>query len=196
MSIKVQIRSVYGNSLVYPACPDAARFAEIAGSKTLNHRTLCLIEALSYQIEHVHPTVTIARPSYGAARAAAQMNARPWKETTMLYDPYDTVWTWSTANYTISLGVADEDMDPADSFEFDDDIAFAREGGWHWFCARVQITFGESDEVVGSVYLGGCSYRSLQEFIAPGPGYFRDMIREAVREARQTMAGKILEGVQ
>lgn len=112
-------------------------------------------------------------------------------------DQYETVWTFSTANFTISLAVADEDMDPADSMEFPEDIAFAQQGGWHWFQARIQVTFGDDDKVVGSDYLGGCSYHSLADFIAPGPnGYFRDMVRAAVAEARATMACKILEGVQ
>ena len=61
MEIKVEVRSVYGNDVVYPACPDARRFAEIAGMKTLTHRTLCLIEALGYTITAVSPVITRAR---------------------------------------------------------------------------------------------------------------------------------------
>lgn len=61
MEIKVQVRSVYGNDLVYPACPDAARFAEIAGTKTLSHSVLCLIEALGYTIIQTTPSVTWSR---------------------------------------------------------------------------------------------------------------------------------------
>lgn len=58
-SIKVTIKSVYGNDVVYPACMDAKRFADIAGSKTLTDRTLRLVRDLGYGIEVVHPTVTI-----------------------------------------------------------------------------------------------------------------------------------------
>lgn len=58
MEIKVHVRSVYGNDLVYPACPDAKRFAEIAGTKTLSHSVLCLIEALGYTITAVSPVIT------------------------------------------------------------------------------------------------------------------------------------------
>lgn len=61
MEIKVEVRSVYGNSLVYPACPDARRFADIAGTKTLNHSVLCLIEALGYTITAVSPVITRTR---------------------------------------------------------------------------------------------------------------------------------------
>lgn len=58
MEIKVEVRSVYGNELVYPACSDARRFADIAGTKTLSHGVLCLIEALGYTITPVHPVIT------------------------------------------------------------------------------------------------------------------------------------------
>jgi len=109
-------------------------------------------------------------------------------------DEYETVWEFNTARFTVSLAVAPEEMDPADSFCEDDDIEFAREGGWHWFTARVWVTFRDEDnpkkwavrrdQILGEDYLGGCSYLSLDDFIRPGPGYFRDMVREAVSEAR------------
>ena len=51
MIIKVQIRNIYGVDTVYPACPAAVTFAHIAGTKTLTHHTLCLIERLGYTIE-------------------------------------------------------------------------------------------------------------------------------------------------
>lgn len=60
MTIKVQIKSVYGRDTVYPACSDAARFAAIAGTKTLSDGVLRLIRDLGYEIAVVHPTVTIA----------------------------------------------------------------------------------------------------------------------------------------
>jgi hypothetical protein len=60
MTIKVQIRSVYGRDTVYPACPDAARFASIAGTKTLCDHTLRMVRQLGYEIEVVHPVVSIA----------------------------------------------------------------------------------------------------------------------------------------
>ena len=107
---------------------------------------------------------------------------------------YETVWSFNTKRFTVNLAVTDEDMDPADSFYEQEDIDFAREGGWHWFAARVQVVFRDDDnpknwavrrdDVLGEDYLGGCSYRSLKDFTAPGGGYFRDMVHEAVREAR------------
>lgn len=61
MTIKVQIRSVYGRDTVYPACPDAARFASIAGTKTLCDHTLRMIRDLGYEIVIEHPAVYFAR---------------------------------------------------------------------------------------------------------------------------------------
>jgi hypothetical protein len=49
-TIKIQIRSIYGVDTVYPACPAAVAFASIAGTKTLTHRILCLIEGMGYAI--------------------------------------------------------------------------------------------------------------------------------------------------
>jgi hypothetical protein len=97
---------------------------------------------------------------------------------------WENVWTRSTPRFTISLDVTDEDMDPADSFEFDEHIEFAREGGWHWFAARVRVLWDH--DVIGEDYLGGCSYHSLEDFTAPG-GYFRDMIASACADARRTV---------
>lgn len=48
--ITIQVKDVYGVQTVYPMCDDAKRFAEIAGTKTLTHRTLCQIESLGFEI--------------------------------------------------------------------------------------------------------------------------------------------------
>jgi hypothetical protein len=50
LAVTVEVKSVYGQQKVYPLCAKAKTFAEIAGSKTLTHRTLCQIEALGYEI--------------------------------------------------------------------------------------------------------------------------------------------------
>jgi hypothetical protein len=56
-TIKVQIKNVYGNETVYPACPDAVTFAAIAGTKTLTPDTLRLIARLGYEIQVEAPRV-------------------------------------------------------------------------------------------------------------------------------------------
>jgi hypothetical protein len=53
MMIQVSVKSVYGNDTVYPVCEKAKLFADIAGTKTLTHATLCLIERMGYTIEQV-----------------------------------------------------------------------------------------------------------------------------------------------
>ena len=51
--IKVRIRNVYGNDVVYPACERSQIFADIAGSKTLTVHTLKKIRKLgiTFQLE-------------------------------------------------------------------------------------------------------------------------------------------------
>jgi hypothetical protein len=58
MQIKVQIKTVYGEEKVYPACPKAAIFAQMLGTKTLTDAALNSIEALGYTIEIDQPVVT------------------------------------------------------------------------------------------------------------------------------------------
>lgn len=108
---------------------------------------------------------------------------------------WETVWQFHTANFVVSLSIMPEDSDPADHFEREDDIEFAREGDWHWFQARVQVSFRDSanpknwavtrERVLGEDYLGACSYHGLADFRTGG--YFADMVREAIREARGTI---------
>lgn len=108
---------------------------------------------------------------------------------------YETVWSFNTDRYTVNLDVADEDMSPADGMQFDEDIEFASEGGWHWFQARVQVVFRDDanprnwavqrDQVLGEDYLGGCSYHGLEDFKTGG--YFRDMVGTAIDEARSKL---------
>jgi hypothetical protein len=55
-TIQITLKSVYGVETAYPVCERAKLFAEIAGSKTLTHRTLCLIERMGFEIEVVANT--------------------------------------------------------------------------------------------------------------------------------------------
>lgn len=110
-------------------------------------------------------------------------------------DQAGAIWQFGTARYTVAFFAEPEDIDPADSFEFDDDIAFAREDDpAHWFSAAVGV-YNEHGYLIGADYLGGCSYNSFREFcgnrygstnngkLVTG-GYFPDMVREAIRSAR------------
>ncbi len=105
---------------------------------------------------------------------------------------YETVWSFDTARYRVELGIAPEDGDPSDRFDDERDVAFASRGGWCWFQARVRVVFRDEnnpkrwsvqrDVVLGEDHLGGCSYHDRADFMRDG--YFRDMVRSAVDEAR------------
>lgn len=56
--IVVEVRSVYGKEMVYPICDSARLFALIANKKTLDHATLCMIEALGFTINQVPKNIT------------------------------------------------------------------------------------------------------------------------------------------
>lgn len=49
-SITVKIKNNYGVDHVYPVCPKAQDFAEIAGTKTLTPYVLKLIKSLGFEI--------------------------------------------------------------------------------------------------------------------------------------------------
>lgn len=51
--ITVQIKSVYGNEAIYPICPQAKLFAEIAGTKTLTRTTINLVKDLGFKVNVV-----------------------------------------------------------------------------------------------------------------------------------------------
>lgn len=106
--------------------------------------------------------------------------------------PWETVWSFNTPRFTVRLDVTPEDDDPEGHFDYPEDVEFAREGGWAWFAARVQVVFRDDDNpkhwavprrlVLGEDYLGACSYHGLSDF--KSGGYFRDMVAEAISDAR------------
>jgi hypothetical protein len=52
-TVEIEVRSVYGNTLIYPANEAAQIFAKIAGKKTLDKSDLNLIRALGFEVEQV-----------------------------------------------------------------------------------------------------------------------------------------------
>ena len=122
----------------------------------------------------------------------------------------ETVWQFETQRFRIALEIESEDMDPADSFCFDEDIAAVRNGDVEWFCAIVAVYLDGNRVAWDS--LGGCAYRTIREFYtshrdgdpmnrnceamrAKHGGnvcichYFPDMVRQAVRDARKALCG-------
>lgn len=128
----------------------------------------------------------------------------------MSYD-WETLWAFDTPNFRVALEVAPEDTHPSELCEFDEDFEFALEGGSHWFVASVAVYYGDDEDdlmEIGRDVLGGCSYRSFEEFYTahrdPDPmnrncsimrasrgenvsicHYFPDMVRKAIRDARR-----------
>jgi hypothetical protein len=51
MKITIEVKDVYGNKTVYPACKISKAFADLAGTKTLIHSALQIIESMGYLIE-------------------------------------------------------------------------------------------------------------------------------------------------
>jgi hypothetical protein len=119
----------------------------------------------------------------------------------------EVVWEFCTAHFRICLEIEPEEMDPADSFQFEDDIEAVRNGSVEWFCASVVVYFDGREIARDS--LGGCAYNSVREFYTshrdPDPTnrntietnkrhqichYFPSMVTEAVSEARKAFARK------
>jgi hypothetical protein len=50
MEIKVKLKNVYGQDLVYPVCSKEKVFAQIAGTTTLTPETLSKITLLGYEV--------------------------------------------------------------------------------------------------------------------------------------------------
>lgn len=121
----------------------------------------------------------------------------------------ETVWTFDTANFRVALEISPEEMDPSDSFEFPEDIEAVRSGYLDWFCASVAVYDNDGHEL-GRNCLGGCAYRTVEEFYTahrdPDPmhrnssvmraamgqnvgigHYFPNMVSQAIGEARKTL---------
>lgn len=124
----------------------------------------------------------------------------------MRYPQEDAIiWQFDTANFRVICHAEVEDMQP--DFSEEADNAFAADGGAHWFCAFVSVWYGTDEnrlEYLGHDCLGGCSYRSFNEFVTSHRcadpenrntlamkarnvsicHYFPDMVREAIAAAR------------
>lgn len=136
----------------------------------------------------------------------------------------DAIWSFETDRFFIGLYAEPEDMDPADSFEFPEDIEAVRNGDVEWFCAVVRVYYKKDNfpeswwREIGSDSLGACAYKTLAEFYtahrdadpmnrncsimraARGENvtichYFPDMVRTAIADARRNVYGMRLSRV-
>jgi hypothetical protein len=107
---------------------------------------------------------------------------------------YETIHTEKAAGFDIVFSVTYEDHEPDWDFENEEDkqdlLRRINQGDLVWFVARVQA-FKNGIEL-GTDYLGGCCYDSYMQFVEEG-GYYRDMVENAISEARATIA-KLTEG--
>lgn len=128
----------------------------------------------------------------------------------------DAAWSFEIAQFFVGFYAEPEDMDPADSFQFEDDIEAVRSGAVEWFSAAVRVFIKRDSEEptdwqeVGRDHLGGCAYNSIREFYtshrdpdpmnrncsvmrqARGPinicHYFPGMVSEAITDAHNTLS--------
>jgi hypothetical protein len=49
-SIQIEIKTVYGNETIYPACETSKLFAELTGKKTLSRVNISVIKQLGYSV--------------------------------------------------------------------------------------------------------------------------------------------------
>lgn len=122
----------------------------------------------------------------------------------------ETIWEFSTARLRVAFEVSPCEDDPADSFQFDEDVAAVRDGRVEWFNAHVAV-YDKGGRELGRDVLCGCAYATVREFYTshrdPDPQhrncsamravhgsnvsichYFPDMVASACREARATLA--------
>ena len=60
MKITVQIRSVYGNETIYPACKQSVLFCGLARTKTITQEMMRMIVAAGYEVEVEAPKLRFA----------------------------------------------------------------------------------------------------------------------------------------
>jgi hypothetical protein len=121
----------------------------------------------------------------------------------------NTIWQFNTRNFCVQFNARPEEPRVLD---WDEDGSIARDlesGEFCAFVAEVRVLFHGIE--IGADYLGGCIYKTPEDFrdhlgvrqyelklseelgepVAVG-SYFSDMVREAIREARENM-GRIKE---
>lgn len=53
--IQVNIKNVYGQDLIYPACETAKNLTKLTGKKTLTPDAISIIKTMGFEIEVVSP---------------------------------------------------------------------------------------------------------------------------------------------
>lgn len=101
---------------------------------------------------------------------------------------WEPIWTFKTKNFTVVCAVTD-DTDLDLSWDDEGTVKASLESGlFVGFVAKVSVYCKGMQ--VSTDYLGGCIYNSAQEFRDQNighRGYFGDMVREAISQARQNI---------
>jgi hypothetical protein len=100
----------------------------------------------------------------------------------------ETVYTFKTARFALELAIEPEyNYMPDWDFESDEErdalIERIETGRTLWFVARVRVLLDGRE--IATDYLGGCGYNTIEEFRRDG--YFYDMARSAIKDARATL---------
>lgn len=122
---------------------------------------------------------------------------------------WETIWRFDTRRFTVLCEVTPCQDNPSDVFGFDSDVEAVRNGDVQYFDARVRVLSAWGDEL-GCDYLGACSYKSTDDFVAGHRDrdpmsrnsslmrakngentsicyYFPSMVREATGQARKRL---------
>lgn len=59
LSITIEVKTIYGNTLIYPVDKNAKLFTQLIGQKTLTRRDLDTIKELGYSIEQAHVNIEV-----------------------------------------------------------------------------------------------------------------------------------------
>ena len=51
MTLVIQVKNVYGNTLIYPACDKSRLFCQLMGTKTLTDLSVSVIKQLGYDFQ-------------------------------------------------------------------------------------------------------------------------------------------------
>jgi hypothetical protein len=104
---------------------------------------------------------------------------------------WETMWTFHTPNFSVSWQITPDDDCDLSWDETGETTEKVNDGTYQCFLSRIVVYFKGLD--VGNSYLGGSIYENPAEFRdhigtkGKYGSYFRDMVREAITEARRTV---------
>lgn len=105
-----------------------------------------------------------------------------------------TLWTFETAHLRVSWQI-EPDMDLDLSWDDSGEVADKIDSGEYTaFQSRISVTHKDTGAVLGETFLGGSVYADPEDFrdhLGSNAGrwgsYFSDMVREACKQARETL---------